>query len=116
MRRIKTVVVRRSLVGWKVLENLCRPSGTRSGIRLHPGLTSLCENLHPGISPWAVFWRRFAAGNYDSLATCGSEFKFSHRLLHPGLTCFAPAGLVFAGFHSTSSAPARFQRGVRNLK
>src|SRR5207253_9394064 len=37
-------VVRWSLVGWKVLENLCRPSGTRSGIRLHPGLTSLCEN------------------------------------------------------------------------
>ena len=34
---------------------------------------------HPGLPPWAVFWRRFAAGNYDSLATRGSEFEFSHR-------------------------------------
>src|SRR5947208_16498039 len=48
--------------------------------------------LLPELPPWAVFWRRFAAGNYDSLATCGSEFEFSHRLSRAGLFKFRRRG------------------------
>src|SRR5947208_17130341 len=40
--------------------------------------------LLPELPPWAVFWCRFAAGNYDSLSTCGSEFEFSLRLYRAG--------------------------------
>jgi len=94
-------------ISWPLLpqgENACRPSGTRVLLLAYPTLTSLCDNasyalwgwvishLHPGLPPWAVFWRRFAAGNYDSLATCGSEFEFSHRLSRAGLFKFRRRG------------------------
>jgi len=72
----------------------------------YPALPSLCENASYaplGLSHFPLAPRASALGcilaplrgwNYDSLATCGLEFEFSHRLFRAGLSHTALAGCI----------------------
>jgi len=80
-------------------ERAYRPFGTRVLLLAYPALTSLLENASYaplGLSHFPLAPRASALGCIlaplrgwdDSLATCGSEFEFSHRLSRAGLMKF----------------------------
>src|SRR5437764_8256102 len=96
----------------------CRPYETRSDSRLTPDLPNLCENASYaplGAESFPTCTQGFRPGLYSGAASrlgittrlplVVSECEFSHRFFRPWLTFSAPAGLVFASFHSTSSTP-----------